>query len=217
MDKGSGNVAQELVNCMQAVTDLGLNTGRSGNASMRVDNARYAITPSGVHPRELVAAQIVELALGDVELPSDKNPSSEWRMHRDIFAAFEHVQAIVHTHSNAATALACMRKAIPPFHYMIAIAGGDSIECAPYATFGSAELSAHAVNALQGRRACLLANHGLIATGSTLLEAQDLAQEVEQLAFQYLMCLNAGKPAILSKDEMNEVLEKFKHYGKRTG
>ena len=217
MDKGSVNVAQELVNCMQALTELGLNTGRSGNVSMRMDNARYAITPSGVHPRELVAAQIVELALSDLELPPGKNPSSEWRMHRDIFAAFDHVHAIVHTHSNAATALACMRQAIPPFHYMVAVAGGDTIECAPYATFGSPELSAHAVVALQGRRACLLANHGLIATGRTLLEAQDLAQEVEQLAFQYLMCLNAGKPAILSKDEMNEVLEKFKHYGKRTG
>ena len=217
MNRPDSDFAQELVTCMQALTELGLNTGRSGNASVRIDNNRYAITPSGVHPRELNAAQIVELDLAELELPPDKNPSSEWRMHRDIFTSFDDAGAIVHTHSNAATALACMRQTIPAFHYMVAVAGGDSIVCAPYATFGSAELSEHAVHALQGRRACLLANHGLLATGNTLLDAVDLAQEVEQLAFQYLMCLNAGNPAILSKEEMSEVLEKFKRYGKRTG
>ena len=217
MTKESDNYAEALVACMQALCELGLNTGRSGNASLRIDDGRFAITPSGVHPRELKANQIVELVLKDNSVPADKNPSSEWRVHRDIFVAYSDVQAIVHAHSNAATALACMRQEIPAFHYMVAVAGGDSIECAPYATFGSEALSEHAVAALRDRRACLLANHGLIATGTSLLEARDLAEEVEQLSFQYLLCLNAGNPAILTKDEMNEVLDKFKDYGKRTG
>lgn len=217
MENDAVKFADDLVSCMRSLADLGLNTGRSGNASVRVDSQSYAITPSGVHPRTLTASEIVELAVAELEIPSHKNPSSEWRMHRDIFAAYDHINAIVHTHSNAATALSCLRQGIPSFHYMVAVAGGDSIECAPYATFGSIELSKHTVAALEGRRACLLANHGLVTTGDTLLQAQDLALEVEQLAFQYLMCLKAGKPTILSKDEMNEVIEKFKTYGKRTG
>ncbi|MGR8947049.1 MAG: class II aldolase/adducin family protein [Gammaproteobacteria bacterium] len=209
--------AAELVDGMRQLTELGLNTGRAGNASARLDKQRYLITPSGTHPRDLHPDAIVEMQIANSERQLDKNPSSEWRMHRDIFAAYQHVGAIVHTHSNAATALACMGKSIPAFHYMIAVAGGDSIECAPYATFGTQELSTHAVRALAGRHACLLANHGLIATGATLTEALDLALEVEQLSLQYLMCLNAGKPTILSRDDMESVLEKFKNYGKRTG
>ena len=214
---GLSNQESELVSCMQTLGEIGLNLGRAGNASVRGDRENYLITPSGVHPRDLEKRQIVALDLADSEVPSDKLPSSEWRMHRDIFLAFESVNAIVHTHSNAATAVACLGQSIPAFHYMVAVAGGNSIECARYATFGTQLLSEYVVAALNGRRACLIENHGLIATGATLLAAVDLAQEIEQLATQYLMCLNAGKPTILSNQEMKIVLEKFKDYGKRTG
>lgn len=202
---------------MKALGDLGLNTGRSGNASIRIGSGRYLITPSGVHPRDLSEDQMVELALAENVIPQRLKPSSEWRMHRDIFDAYETANAVVHTHSTAATAVACLGLAIPAFHYMVAVAGGDSIECAPYATFGSQALSSNVVSALKDRQACLIANHGLIATGKTLFAATDLALEVEQLAMQYLMCLNVGKPTILSKHDMQKVLEKFKDYGKRTG
>ena len=213
----STDLRTALVKCMTDMTALGLNTGRSGNASVRLTPDRYLITPSGVHPRDLQIESIVDLSLDDSDQMANKNPSSEWRMHQDIFLADASVGAIVHTHSNAATAVSCLGKSIPAFHYMVAVAGGDSIDCAAYATFGTAQLSANVVKALAGRRACLLANHGLVATGRTLLEALDLAQEVEQLSLQYLMCLNAGKPTILSKENMDCVLEKFETYGKRTG
>lgn len=206
-----------LVVCMRSLGELGLNTGRAGNASIRCDDDAYLITPSGVHPRDLSAELIVKMNIADLVPPAGSNPSSEWRMHRDIYHTFKDVHAVVHTHSNAATALACLGQPIPAFHYMIAVAGGDSIECAAYATFGSQALSENMLKALKGRTACLLANHGLIATGNTLQQALDLAAEVEQIAQQYLMCLNAGNPTILDKQAMREVLEKFKSYGKRTG
>ena len=152
---------------MTALTELGLNTGRSGNASIRIYSMRYLITPSGVHPRDLQEEQMVELPLAETTIPATLRPSSEWRMHRDIFQAYEMANAVVHTHSTAATAVACLGLAIPAFHYMVAVAGGDSIECAAYATFGSQALSANVVSALKGRQACLIANHGLIATGGT--------------------------------------------------
>ncbi len=217
MNHESDKLAAGLVACMNSLGDMGLNTGRAGNASVRLDQKSFMITPSGVHPRKLTQNQIVKLQLADVEPSADVVPSTEWRMHKDILRSYDAVNAIVHTHSNAATAVACLGQSIPAFHYMIAVAGGDSIECAPYATFGSQLLSESVVRALDGRRACLMENHGLIATGSTIEEAIDLALEVEQLATQYLMCLNAGKPTILDEQEMKTVLEKFKDYGKRTG
>ncbi|MEM7465269.1 MAG: class II aldolase/adducin family protein [Pseudomonadota bacterium] len=213
--------ALSLVECMKSLTELGLNTGRAGNASVRIGDDQYLITPSGVHPRDLRATQMVTLDLNQAPHLSPnnltENPSSEWRMHHDIYLAYSEVRAVIHTHSSAATALACLGERIPAFHYMVAVAGGDSIECAPYATFGSEALSQNAVKALHGRSACLLANHGLITTGQTVLEAVDLAQEVEQLSFQYLMCLSSGKPTILNTEQMSLVIEKFKNYGKRTG
>ena len=210
-------LANGLVACMNSLGEMGLNSGRAGNVSVRLDQKSFLITPSGIHPRDLTQHQIVELQLTDAEPPTDAVPSSEWRMHRDILQSYNGINAIVHTHSNAATAVACLRQSIPAFHYMIAVAGGDSIECAPYAVFGSQQLSEYVVRALDGRRACLMENHGLIATGTTIEEAVDLALEVEQLATQYLMCLNVGKPTILDEQEMKTVLEKFKDYGKRTG
>ena len=140
-------------------------------------------------------------------------PSSEWRFHRDILAARSDVSAVVHTHGMLATSLACLHKGIPAFHYMVAAAGGDSIRCAPYATFGTQELSDHALAALKDRRACLLANHGLIATGASLVAALALAVEVEALAGMYLKVLSVGEPELLSGAEMARVIDLFRTYG----
>ena len=140
-------------------------------------------------------------------------PSSEWRFHRDIYAARADAHAIVHTHAPFATSLACLHRGIPPFHYMVAVAGGTDIRCAPYATFGTQALSDHAVAALAGRRACLLANHGMIAVGASLERALALAVEVETLAEMYWRALQIGEPVLLPDAEMDVVLEKFATYG----
>ena len=143
-------------------------------------------------------------------------PSSEWRFHRDIYVARPELNAIVHAHSPFATTLACLARDIPAFHYMIAVAGGKDIRCAPYATFGTQELSDRALVALEGRQACLLANHGMIAVGSSLAKALALAVEVEALAEQYWRALQIGAPNLLSDAEMDIVLKKFQTYGQAT-
>jgi L-fuculose-phosphate aldolase len=142
-------------------------------------------------------------------------PTSEWRFHRDILALRPEVNAVLHSHSMFCTTVSCLRRSIPAFHYMVAVAGGSSIRCAPYATFGTEELSRHAVAALEGRKACLLANHGLIAVGADLPGAFKLAMEVETLAAMYLRALQVGEPVLLDEAEMAVVLEKFKTYGQQ--
>ncbi|KXV13584.1 fuculose phosphate aldolase [Caballeronia megalochromosomata] len=196
---------------------LGINQGTSGNVSARYREG-LLITPSGVSARELDEKQIVWLPLDiadDAELLRVERPSSEWRIHRDILRARDDINAVVHTHSIAATALAIHGRDIPPLHYMVAAAGGKSIRCAPYAVFGSQQLSDHALAALEDRRACLLAHHGVIALGADLARAVWLAHEVEVLAKQYLLALQIGAPPLLSDEQMDEVLEKFKTYGRR--
>jgi L-fuculose-phosphate aldolase len=185
-------------------------------------SARYRagllITPSGVSARELDEKDIVWLPLDiadDAELLRIERPSSEWRIHRDILRARDDIDAVVHTHSIAATALAIHGRDIPALHYMVAAAGGKSIRCAPYAVFGSQQLSDHVLAALADRRACLLAHHGVIALGADLARAVWLAHEVEVLAKQYLLALQIGPPPLLSDEQMDEVLEKFKTYGRR--
>ena len=148
----------------------------------------------------------------DGEARGGRTPSSEWRFHRDIYAARPEVMAIVHTHSMFATTLACLDRGIPAFHYMIAVAGGSEIRCAPYATFGTQELSDHAVRALEGRKACLLSHHGIIALGESLAQALALAVEVETLAEMYWRALQIGEPRLLDEEEMREVLTKFAAY-----
>ena len=194
---------------------LGLNQGTSGNVSARVPDG-FLITPSGRDMTALEAACIVPVAM-DANManpaPAGMKPSSEWRFHRDIYAAFPEAQAVVHAHSPFAVALACLRRDIPPFHYMVALAGGTDIRCAAYATFGSQALSDAVLAALQGRRACLMANHGLLAWGRSLRGALALALEVEALCGQYLRACQVGEPVLLSAAEMAEVLEQFKGYG----
>ncbi len=190
---------------------LGINRGKSGNVSARWKDG-LLITPSGLPYEDTRATDMVFIdAQGRAQ--GAREPSSEWRFHFDIFRHKRDAQAVVHTHAPFATTLACLGMGVPAFHYMIAVAGGSDIRCAPYATFGTQRLSDHAVAALKGRKACLLAHHGMIATGSSLQAALALAVEVETLCEQYWRVLQIGKPKLLPHAEMARVLEKFKTYG----
>jgi L-fuculose-phosphate aldolase len=202
---------ESLLNNFKKLAELGLNKGTSGNASTRTDKG-FLVTPSGMAIEQLSAANMVELNMTGQPISAGK-PSSEWRFHRDIYQARPEVQAIVHTHSMFATSLSCLRQDIPPFHYMIAVAGGKDIRCAEYALFGTQALSDAAIVALEGRKACLLANHGMIALGKTLDQAVSVAMEVETLCEQYWRALQVGQPKILSEAEMTQVFEQFKDYG----
>ena len=192
---------------------LGINRGKSGNISARIETG-FLITPSGMPYAEIAPDDVVAMGL-DGSADGRRRPSSEWRFHRDIYASRGDVDAVVHTHSPFATTLACLDRGIPPFHYMVAVAGGADIRCAPYATFGTQQLSDHALHALAGRRACLLAHHGMIAVGASLKAALALAVEVEALAEMYWRALQIGEPANLSSDELDTVLRKFDDYGKQ--
>ena len=202
-----------LIAIAQALDAAGLVPNKSGNVSCRSAGG-FLITPAGVPYRDLAPADIVELAVDGAPGDAGPRPSSEWRMHQSIYAGRTDVAAIVHTHSPQATALACAGRGIPPFHYMIALAGGD-IRCMPYATFGTAELATAALRGLDGRRATLLANHGIVAVGGSLREAHSVAVEVENLATQYLAMLSAGlEPRVLDAGELQRVIDKFANYGR---
>ena len=202
---------QILAACKQLET-TGLNRGTSGNVSCR-EADHFLITPSGVPVDEMTPSRIVTLNF-DGKVIGVGKPSSEWQFHADILRARPEIHAVVHTHAPHATALACLREDLPPFHYMIAIAGGDSVRCAPYALFGTDTLSHHAVEALRDRKACLLANHGMITLGRDLDEAMAIAIELESLCQQYLIARQVGNPTLLSEEEMQAVIERFKSYGK---
>ena len=202
---------ETLLYNFQQLAKLGLNRGTSGNASVRLDD-HFLITPSGMAAETLTIHDMVEVNMAGQTIGAGK-PSSEWRFHRDIYEARPEVNAVVHTHAMFATSLSCLRKDIPPFHYMIAVAGGQDIRCADYALFGTQALSNAAITALKDRKACLLANHGMIAVGKTLQQAVDIAIEVETLCEQYWRALQVGSPHLLSNDEMAEVFEQFKDYG----
>ncbi|WP_309242976.1 class II aldolase/adducin family protein [Hyalangium versicolor] len=205
---------EALIATARQLNPSGLNQGTSGNLSLRVENG-FFISPTGMDYDALRPEDIVFMRFdGSSEGP--RLPSSEWRFHRDIFAVRPEVHAVLHTHSLHSTALACLRRGIPAFHYMVAKAGGSDIRCAPYATFGTEELSRLAVAALDGRKACLLANHGLITVGADLAAALKLAVEVETLAAMYLRALPAGEPVLLDDAEMAVVLEKFRTYGQQS-
>lgn len=192
---------------------LGINRGKSGNVSARIDSG-FLVTPSALPYDETTPDDIV-MVDRDGRSAGRRRPSSEWRFHRDIYAVRAEVEAIVHTHSPFATTLACLDRGIPAFHYMIAVAGGTDIRCAPYATFGTQALSDHAVRALIDRRACLLSHHGMIAVGASLDAALALAVEVETLSEMYWRALQIGEPRVLDDVEMQAVLEQFKSYGRR--
>jgi L-fuculose-phosphate aldolase len=212
-DDGSPQLRHKLISTYNDLITIGLNRGTSGNCSVRTDQVnQFLITPSGVPIQKMTPSSIVRMDL-DGKVYGDGSPSSEWRFHRDILKQWPDVQAVVHTHSVAATAVSCLRREIPAFHYMVAVSGGDSIRCAPYALFGTQALSESVIDALEDRKACLMANHGVIALGRDLYEAAQIAQEVENLANQFLHAHSAGEPYLLSPAEMTKVLEKFKDYG----
>ncbi|WP_448188716.1 class II aldolase/adducin family protein [Azospirillum sp. sgz301742] len=211
------DLRRAIIDTCLAMNRLGVNQGASGNLSARVGEG-FLITPSGLPYDETEPKDIVEMGF-DATYVGERRPSSEWRFHRDILAARSDVQVVLHAHPTFATVLAVHGRPIPSFHYMVALAGGDTIRCAPYATFGTQELSDHALTALEGRRACLLANHGMIILGNDLKGALALAVEVEALARQYVHALMLGSPTILPPEEIERVSSKMRSmkYGQGGG
>ena len=212
----SNELRRAVIGTARAINDAGINVNKAGNVSVRCTRGRHAgllITPTGLGYGNLQPDDLVFLRLADGAATGGREPSSEWRFHLDIHRARPELAAIVHTHSPSATALACHGRGIPAFHYMVAAAGGTDIRCAPYATFGTQELSDRALAALAGRKACLLAHHGVIACEASLPQALALAIEVEQLARMYLAACALGEPPRLSDGAMARVVEKFEHYG----
>lgn len=201
----------ELVETARAMAAAGLNKGSAGNLSVR-DGEGFWITPTGLAAVALRPEEIPFMRL-DSSWRGTRQPSSEWRFHRDVYAARPEAGAVLHAHSPYAVSLACLRRDIPPFHYMIARFGGDTVRCSAYATFGTQELSDAALAALAGRNACLLANHGLLLHGRDLAEALALAIELEELCGQYWRACQLGEPVLLSPEEMAAVAGKFATYG----
>lgn len=210
MDQDALEKRKAIVAACLAMNALGINQGTSGNVSVRHAGG-LLITPTRVPYEQLQPEDIVALAF-DGSSEGRHRPSSEWRFHRDIMHRRPDVEAIVHAHPTYATIIAIMGLSIPPLHYMVAVAGGKDIRCAPYALFGSPELSEAAVQALEGRKACLLGHHGIIAVGRSLEGALWLAGEVETLAKQFHGCLQIGGPRLLSDAAMDDVLVKIAGY-----
>lgn len=212
----SVDIKSELILFAKRMSSSHLSQGKSGNLSVRdtlEGQQGFWITPSGVPYETLTPEALVFVVTATSHYIGRYKPSSEWQMHQDIYNAFNAAESIVHTHSDYATSLACVGKSIPAFHYMVAIAGGDDIPCAPYATFGTRTLSQNVVAALSARKACLMANHGVIAYGSHIKDAYLIAETIETLAKQYIQACQIGTPNILSPDEMAIIVEKFKTYG----
>ena len=199
-----------LLDASRRMDALRLNTGSTGNASVRCGNG-LLITPSGLAPEHMGVADLVLMQTDGSWLcrRRGRRPSSEWRMHRDLLSTRPEFGAIVHAHPPAATALACLRRGMPAFHYMVAVAGGVDIRCAPYVTFGTEALSELVAEAMSGRHACLLANHGLLAAGPDLDAALALAVQVETLADTYLRALAVGEPVVLDSEQMAAVRARF--------
>jgi L-fuculose-phosphate aldolase len=207
---------QQLIDYAIKLNSSGLTQGKSGNISVRF-NEGFLITPTALDYHQLTSEDIVHLQQdGSPSTQHQRKPSSEWPFHCDLYRNRSDINAIVHAHPDYCTALACTRRAIPAFHYMVAIAGGDDIPLAPYALFGTEQLSHNVVTALAQRQACLIENHGMIAIGTSLDHSFNLALEVETLAKQYCETIKLGNVSLLSKQQMNEVIERFKTYGQRT-
>ena len=216
------NLKLEVIKYAQKLNSTNLSPLRSGNVSIRAINngiEGFFITPSGIKYELLKEEEIVFLELNKEYdflkiFNSGLNPSSEWRFHQDIYLKKKDAKAIVHAHSPHATAVSAHGKNIPAFHYMIALAGGDDIKCAEYATFGTKELSQNIIQALDKRKACLMSNYGQVAFGQNLKQAFELAEEVENICHQYINTIKLGEPKILSFSEMQKILEKIKNYKK---
>ena len=205
----------QLVTVARRMNGTGLNQGTSGNLSVRIEGG-LLVTPSSLPYEQMEVGDLVVLDLSGQPLKQkQRRPSSEWRLHADVLSCHPEAMAVLHCHPIHATALACHDRGIPAFHYMVAVAGGDEIRCAPYATFGTKELSDNVVNALAQRTACLLARHGMVTLGKDLESALRVAVEVETLARMYLQALQLGEPPLLSTQQMQAVHAQFRglHYG----
>ena len=207
------DLRREVIATCLDMNEEGINQGTSGNVSVRTEEG-FLITASGIPYKKMKPHHVVEMDL-DGGYRGDFLPSTEWRMHLDIFRNRPEAKAIVHTHSTYATTLACLRKDVPAFHYMIGVTGGPSLRCSDYAEFGTPELSTVMLKAMEGRNACLLANHGQICFGPNLEKALWLAGEIETNCHQYWAALLAGKPVVLDETQMTSVLRRFKSYGKQ--
>ena len=202
---------KELVKITKYLDDKNVNHGSSGNLSYRIENG-FIITPSSIPNKNLTVKSCVQMTF-DGTYKNKIKPSTEWRIHKDIYLKRKDIFAIIHTHPTFSTAIACMNKDIPPFHYMIAVAGGENIRCAKYATFGTEQLSKNIIKALDDRNACLMANHGLIVGEKDLKSATNLTEEIENISKQYLQILKSGrKPKLLTKNEMKKNVKKIKDY-----
>ena len=202
---------KELVKIAKYLNNKDINRGSSGNLSFRTTNG-FIITPSSIPNKKLNEKSCIQMSF-DGTYKNKLKPSTEWRIHRDIYIKRKDIFAIIHTHPTFSTAIACMNVNIPPFHYMISIAGGDDIKCSKYATFGTEELSKNVIKALENRNACLMANHGLIVGDKDLKSASKLTEEIESISKQYLQILKSGrKPVLLSKKEMKKNVKKIKDY-----
>lgn len=213
MNSGGSDLAAQVLATARAMNAAGINRGAAGNVSARCNDG-FLVTPTGMAYDECAPEDMVRIGADGVPY-GRRQPSSEWRFHRDIYAMRPEVGAVIHTHSPFATALACQEVGIPPFHYMIARFGGDTLRCAAYATFGTQELSDAIIIALQDRRACLMAHHGMVVCGANLKETLALAVELEALCEQYWRVLQLGTPKLLPSDEMDRVIEKFRNYGRQ--
>lgn len=205
---------QAVVETLKALSAKNLNKGTSGNVSA-FTGAGMLITPTGVAPDVMLPEHIVHMSLNGKVDDDQLTPSSEWQMHADVYSGKPGIAAVVHCHSPFATILACARKPIPAMHYMVAAAGSHGIPLANYATFGSRELSEANLEALSTTLACLLANHGQLATGFDLPGALKLAELVEEQAHCYWGTLSIGGPELLSKEQMDDVLAAFASYGQQ--
>ena len=209
----SHDLRQSLIEASIDAEIQRINIGTTGNMSVRSDDGML-ITPSGIPPRELAPEAIVPMDL-DGRWSGNVKPSSEWALHSAIYKARPDVRAVVHAHSDHCVALSCARLDLPAFHYMIAGFGGDNVRCSRYATFGSPELAEATVEALENRTGCLLANHGMVTVGATLADAYGRALKLETLARQYMLCRSFAEPVLLNEQELIEVKQRYKTYGRQ--
>ncbi|MDB3872879.1 class II aldolase/adducin family protein [Pelagibacteraceae bacterium] len=206
-------IRKDIIKFSKLLNKTNLSPLRSGNISVRYKNG-FLITPSGMRYETLKSKDIVFVDLKGKYNSKKNKPSSEWHFHKDIYLNKKNANSVVHCHSKNALVLSCIRKKIPAFHYMVAVAGGVDIKCAKYATYGTSELSKNIIQVLNNRLACLIENHGQVVFSDGIDSAFELAQEVEHLSEQYLECLRIGKPKILTNIEMSRVLKKVKNYKK---
>ena len=213
MEKDKLEICKELIKTCIEMESRGINQGTSGNLSIRYKNS-FLITPSSISYNDMTPEDIVEMDWEGGFI--GKQPSSEWRFHRDILKSRNDINVVLHCHSINATSLSCHNRNIPAFHYIVGLAGGNNIRCAKYATFGSQELSDNALIAIKDRLACLLGHHGMICLGKTLKQALMLGCEVEAMSKMYIKALSIGNTDILSEEEMDKVVKQMERmsYGK---